>query len=252
MIERISDNSGVSPAANPTQKAASTKTLCHTPFGDVMVDELSTTNLANVFGGGRRAASSAPATGQAAVAAPAAQYAVAAATLKASAVAASTEQTAGAAAAVPAAVAASTEQTAGAAAAVPAAVAASTEQTVGAAADIRAADSSDAPTAESVFGSQPWLTTPTGSNPDGSQFSYNPLYFATPQTAQQIAAMVGGQVVEQKALAPNGPIQQNTLNEMIKLPNGTLVNAGLIAGFYEHGYPQSFVDQMIQNEIQGT
>jgi hypothetical protein len=131
-------------------------------------------------------------------------------------------------------------------------VAASTEQAAGTAADTQTADSSSAPTAQSVFGSQPWLAAPTGTNPDGTQFSYNPIYFATPQTAEQIAATVGGQVVEENAIAPNGSIYQNTPNEMIELSNGTVVNAGLIADFYDHGYPQSFVDQMIQNEIQGT
>jgi hypothetical protein len=39
---------------------------------------------------------------------------------------------------------------------------------------------------------------------------------------------------------------------MIKLSNGQVVNAGLIAAFYDHGYPQSYIDLLIQNEIQGT
>ena len=60
------------------------------------------------------------------------------------------------------------------------------------------------------------------------------------------------QVVEQKAIAPDGPIQQQVPNEMIKLSNGRVVNAGLIAAFYDHGYPQSYIDLLIQNEIQGT
>ena len=246
MIEKISDNSGVSPAANLTQKAAGTKILCHTPFGDVMVDELSTPNFADAFSRGRSGARNASAAQPAAVG-PAAQSAVAAASGQASAVATS----------VKAALAASVEHAAGAASTAQtttgqSAVAACTEQAAGAAAGTQDADASSAPTAQSVFGSQPWLQTPTGSYPDGSQFSYNPLYFATRQTADQIAAMVGGQVVEQNALAPNGPIRQNTANEMIQLPNGTLVNAGLIAGFYDHGYSQSMVDHMIQDEIQGA
>ena len=267
MIEKISDNSGVSPAANLTQKAAGTKILCHTPFGDVMVDELSTPNFADAFSRGRSGARNASAAQPAAVG-PAAQSAVAAASGQASTVpatlmatvAASAAQSAvaaasGQASAVPATLmatvaadAASTAQTATG----QSALAACTEQAAGAAAGTQDADASSAPTAQSVFGSQPWLQTPTGSYPDGSQFSYNPLYFATRQTADQIAAMVGGQVVEQNALAPNGPIRQNTANEMIKLPNGTLVNAGLIAGFYDHGYSQSMVDHMIQDEIQGA
>ena len=39
---------------------------------------------------------------------------------------------------------------------------------------------------------------------------------------------------------------------MIKLSNGTVVNAGLIASFYTHGYPQSYIDQMIKDETQGA
>ena len=233
MIEKISNNSGVSPAADLTQKATSSKTLCHTPFGDVLVDELATPNLAGIFSGSRADARSALAKAETAAVAPAAAIS----TVKA-AVAASTEQTAAAAATAPATVAASTEQT--------------EDATAGTAAGTQAADPSSIPTAESVFGSQPWLAAPAGTNPDGTQFGYNPLYFATPQTAEQIAAMVGGQVVEQNAIAPNGPIQQNTPNEMIKLSNGTVVNAGLIASFYTHGYPQSYIDQMIQDETQGA
>ena len=191
------------------------------------------------------------ATVKAVVAAAAVKAAGAAVTAKA-AVVASTGQAAAAATTVKTAVAASTGQAAAAATTMKAEVAAATGQAAAAAADTQTTDSSSAPTAQSVFGGQPWLTSPTGTNPDGTHFSYNPLYFATPQTAEQIAAMVGGQVVEQNAIAPNGSIYQNTPNEMIKLPNGTIVNAGLIAGFYDHGYPQSFVDQMIKNEIQGT
>ena len=251
MIEKVSNNSGVSPASNPAQKTASTKTLCHTPFGDVMVDELSSPNVAAIFGGGRSGTSKVPAVTQSAAARTTVKAAGVAATVKA-VVAAAAVKAAGAAVTAKAAVVASTGQAAAAATTVKAEVAAATGQAAAAAADTQTTDSSSAPTAQSVFGGQPWVTSPTGTNPDGTHFSYNPLYFATPQTAEQIAAMVGGQVVEQNAIAPNGSIYQNTPNEMIKLPNGTIVNAGLIAGFYDHGYPQSFVDQMIKNEIQGT
>jgi hypothetical protein len=220
MIQKVSDNAGVAPVADLTQKTATTKTHRHTPFGDVMVDELSTPNVAGIFLGGRSHARRAQAT-----------------------VAATTAQTA---------VAATTAQTAVAARRAPAAAVASTVNAAVAAPDSQAADSSSAPTAQSVFGSQPWLATPTGNNPDGTQFGYNPIYFATPQTAQQIAAMVGGQVVEQDAIAANGAMRQQVPNEMIQLSNGRVVNAGLIADFYDHGYPQSYIDMLIQNEIRGA
>ena len=84
MIEKTSNNSGVSPAAGLTQKATSTKTLRHVLFGDVMVNELSTPNLASVFSGGRsvakRALSAAKTTVVASAATPAAATAAAAVT----------------------------------------------------------------------------------------------------------------------------------------------------------------------------
>jgi hypothetical protein len=108
------------------------------------------------------------------------------------------------------------------------------------------------PTAQSVFGDNPWVQDPTGQGPDGTTWQYNPIYFATPSTAQQVASMVGGTVIQEDALTPNGPMQQSVPNEMVQLSNGSVVNPGLIADFYDHGYPQSMVDQMIQNEIQGV
>jgi hypothetical protein len=107
-----------------------------------------------------------------------------------------------------------------------------------------------APTAESVFGPSPWLANPTGLNPDGSTYSFNPQYFATPQTAAEVAQMVGGTVVQVNEMTPeSGPYQQQQPNQMVQLKNGALINPGLVAGFYTHGYPQSFVDQMITNEV---
>jgi hypothetical protein len=238
MIQKVSDNAGVAPVTDLTQKTATTKTHRQTPFGDVMVDELSTPNVAGIFLGGRSHARTAQAT-------------VAATTAQAT-VAGKPTQTAVAAIPTRTAVAATRAQATVAATRAQAAAVASTLNVAVAASDPQAADASSAPTAQSVFGSQPWLTAPTGNNPDGTQFGYNPIYFATPQTAQQIAAMVGGQVVEQNAIAPNGAMRQQVPNEMIQLANGRVVNAGLIADFYDHGYPQSYIDMLIQNEIRGA
>jgi hypothetical protein len=222
MIENISNNSGVSPAADLTQKAASAKTLCHTPFGDVMVDELSTPNLAAIFSGGRPDAKSASAAAQPVVVAPAAQAAVAASTAQAAVATTSTVQSAVAASTVQAATGGDPAQ-------------------------------NSAPTAESVFGSSPWLADPTGTAPDGSSYSYNPLYFATTETADQVAQMVGGKVVASDQLASAGtPFVQQQPNQMVELANGTLINPGLVASFYTHGYPQSYIDTLIQNETQGA
>ena len=110
------------------------------------------------------------------------------------------------------------------------------------------------PTAESVFGPNPWLANPTWVDPDGSTYSYNPQYFATSETAAKVAQMMGGTVVETNACisGPSGPFVQQQPNQMVRLASGALINPGLVAGFYTHGYSQSQVDQMIANEIHGT
>ena len=110
----------------------------------------------------------------------------------------------------------------------------------------------DPPTAQSVFGDNPWIQDPQGSGPNGTSWGYNPIYFATQATAEKVASMVGGTVIQENAMAPYGPIAQSVPNEMVQMPDGTVVNPGLIADFYDHGYSQSFVNQMIQNEIQGV
>jgi hypothetical protein len=193
---------------------------------------------------------------KAAVAASTEQTATATAATMKAAVVVSTEQTATATAAtMKAAVAAPSEQTAATSAtaatttAAAATTVASTEDTA-VAADASTDDS--APTAESVFGADPWVTDPTGTAPDGSSYAYNPMYFATASTAAQVAEMVGGTVVNSDQLADAGGFVQQQPNEMVKLANGTLINPGLVASFYTHGYSQSFIDTMIQNETQGT
>lgn len=110
---------------------------------------------------------------------------------------------------------------------------------------------SQPPTAQSVFGSNPWIANAGGNGPTGP-FNLNPMYFATPQTAAEVAAMVGGTVVPVNTFAqtPGNPFTQNVPNEMVELANGKMINPGLVAGFYTHGYPQSMVNQMIQNEVQ--
>lgn len=111
-----------------------------------------------------------------------------------------------------------------------------------------------APTAEGVFGPAPWLAHPTGIGPDGVSYDYNPLYFATPETAAAVAQMVGGTVVPSNEFtsAPGSTFQQQQPNLMVRLSNGARINPGLVAGFYTHGYPQSLIDQMIANEVANT
>lgn len=109
-----------------------------------------------------------------------------------------------------------------------------------------------APTAESVFGANPWVTNPTGQGPWGT-YAFNPLYFATPQTAAKVAQMLGGTVVQSNEFtASGGSFSQQQPNQMVKLADGRLVNPGLVASFYTHGYPQSYIDQLIANEVRDT
>lgn len=111
---------------------------------------------------------------------------------------------------------------------------------------------SPAPTPQSVFGDQVWVQHPTGVGPGGSSFNYNPIYFATQSTAQKVAALVGGTVIQTNTLASGGGFQQSTPNEMVQLPNGKLINPGLVADFFNHGYPDSYIQRMIQQEVQGA
>ena len=107
-----------------------------------------------------------------------------------------------------------------------------------------------APTAQSLFGDNPWSSNAGGTGPNGS-YSYNQSYFATPETAATVAQMLGGQVVSVNAITPYGPFTQNEPNQMVQMPNGRLINAGLVADFYNHGYTQQTVDKMIAAEVSG-
>ena len=108
-----------------------------------------------------------------------------------------------------------------------------------------------APTAQSLFGANPWSTNAGGTGPGGS-YNYNQYYFATPATAAKVAQMLGGKVVTMDAITPYGPFQQNQPNQMVQMPDGRLINAGLVAGFYDHGYTQQTVDKMIAAEVSGN
>jgi hypothetical protein len=108
-----------------------------------------------------------------------------------------------------------------------------------------------APTAQSLFGDNPWSTDAGGTGPNGN-YGYNHYYFATPATATKMAQMLGGTVVTVDAITPCGPFKQNQPNQMVQMPDGRLINAGLVAGFYDHGYTQSTVNKMIAAEVSGN
>jgi hypothetical protein len=105
-----------------------------------------------------------------------------------------------------------------------------------------------APTAESLFGPNPWITTAGGKGPAGS-YSYNKYYFATPETAAKVAQMLGGKVVATNDLTPYGPFVQNDANQMVQMSDGRLINAGIIASYYDRGWSQQSVDALVNGEI---
>jgi len=115
-------------------------------------------------------------------------------------------------------------------------------------------DTATVPTAQSVFGDDVWMTDPIGLNPTGTTFEYNPIYFATPSTAQKVAQMVGGTVViaDQFCAPGTGAFPQQQPNYMVKMPNGALVNPGLVASFYTFGFSQSQVNTMVAQEVANT
>jgi hypothetical protein len=67
----------------------------------------------------------------------------------------------------------------------------------------------------------------------GGSSNLNPIYFATRETADWIAKKYGtGEVVELPYAGTGGPYSANATEFYIKLPNGRLVNAGLLADYY--------------------
>ena len=105
-----------------------------------------------------------------------------------------------------------------------------------------------APTAESLFGSNPWISDAGGKGPAGS-YSYNKYYFATPETAAKVAQMLGGKVVATNDITPFGPFVQNQPNQMVQMPDGRLINAGIIASYFDRGATQQSVDALIKAEV---
>lgn len=107
------------------------------------------------------------------------------------------------------------------------------------------------PSAQDVFGSNPWIENPGGVAPNGVTYGYNPEYFATRATADKLAQMYGGTVEETNAITPFGPFKQNQMNEMIRFPNGNVVNAGILAAYFNRGLTQVQIDSAISGEIRG-
>lgn len=105
------------------------------------------------------------------------------------------------------------------------------------------------PTLQSVFGGSPFASNPGGTAPNGVTYSYNPTYFATRAAADKLAQMYGGTVVAMNAITPYGSFQQNQMNQMIQFPNGNVVNAGILASYFDRGWSQQEIDAAIAGEI---
>ena len=115
-------------------------------------------------------------------------------------------------------------------------------------------DATHVPTLEEVFGESPFVADPRGvyNDFDTGQmrtYGFRSMYFATDAAAEKIAAQLGGTVVKRNAILGAGYYTQAQPNNMILLPNGREVNAGFIAHAYSHGYPQSYVDRLIAQQI---
>lgn len=104
--------------------------------------------------------------------------------------------------------------------------------------------------------SQPPAWTPTFQNvtesgPDGQSWPLNSNYFATAETAFKMAGLYGtGEVVAVDAGGSGGPFGASAQEYQIRLQDGRLVNAGILASYYtrnpENLYP-GVADRMIRN-----
>ena len=107
------------------------------------------------------------------------------------------------------------------------------------------------------------ITTPpfvpvfrTATITDGVQvWGLNHTYFATRETAQWIANQYGtGQIVEVPFGGNGGPYSASATEYHIKLPDGRLVNAGILAGYYERNPEALFpglADKLIRAQLAG-
>ena len=99
----------------------------------------------------------------------------------------------------------------------------------------------------------PTFRSATGSAPGWGTWSLNQNYFATQETAQWIANKYGtGEVVE-TPFGGSGGIFSASQNELqIKLQDGRLVNAGVLAAYYERNPPDKFpglADKLIRSAL---
>jgi len=94
-------------------------------------------------------------------------------------------------------------------------------------------------------------TAVTGFNPNGSENIYNPEQFATLDTAQSVAKLVGGQAQEDQL---GGPYTRTAPERVIVGAGQNMLNAGLVADlFSKYGdAPGSFAWQVIDSDLGKT
>jgi len=87
----------------------------------------------------------------------------------------------------------------------------------------------------------------------GGAWNLNPAYFATRDTAQWLANKFGtGEVVEVPYGGQGGPFAATATEYQIKLHNGKMVNAGLLADYYQRAPEAKFpgiADEMIRADL---
>ena len=89
---------------------------------------------------------------------------------------------------------------------------------------------------------------------DGKQvWALNRTYFASQETAQWIASKYGNGLVVEVPAGGNGGFFSASANEYhVKLADGRLVNAGILAGYYERNPPDKFpglADKLIRAQL---
>lgn len=89
----------------------------------------------------------------------------------------------------------------------------------------------------------------------GERQALNRNYFATRETAQWIADKYGdGSVYETPYQGQGGPFWSNQRELHVRLGDGRMVNAGVLAAYYERNPPHLFpgvADRLIRNLIEG-
>jgi hypothetical protein len=110
---------------------------------------------------------------------------------------------------------------------------------------------------QNPFGPDPYFANPTQNIFAGngsSQMIQQPLapyLFPTQQTAQTAAQLFGGTVVVQTPDAVS-PFTLNQPTHMVRLPNGTEINPGIIAHFYDtRSDTPAQLQQLVQDVLNG-